>query len=67
MKININESERIAEVWLTNSEKYNPILQEILKPLYKDYKEKKYKIALFYSGKGDLIDNTAGLLLHNKR
>ena len=67
MEININKSDRIAEVWLTNAEKQNPFTQIALKPLFDEYKAKKYTPAVFYSGNEDLKTNTSYLLINNKR
>ena len=67
MEININNPDRIAEVWLTNAEKQNPFTQIALKQLFEEYKAKKYTTAVFCSGKGDLKANTAHLLMNNKR
>lgn len=45
----------------------NDLLQGRLKPLYKKYKEKKYTVAVYYSGKDDLSELTRDLLIYNKR
>ena len=67
MEVNFNHTDRIAEVWLTNAEQQNPQTQIALKSLAKEYKAKRYTVAVFRSGKGDLEGATAGLLLHNKK
>jgi hypothetical protein len=56
----------VVEIWLTNSQKQIPELQNSLKSIFADYKAKKYKTAVFYSGNGELTGNTASLLLRNK-
>jgi len=66
MEICVKDSDKIVEVWLTNDEKSNTVLRQSLQPLYDEYRQKKYKVAVFQSGHGDLLDNTTGLLLHNK-
>ena len=66
MEINVRDDDRIVEVWLTNREKTNERLRMSLQPLFDEYKDKKYKVALLQSGNGDLADYTAGLLLHNR-
>ena len=53
--------------WLTNAEKIDPVLREELKEIYAKYKTKKYMVAVFESGKGDLYENTRDLLLFNRR
>jgi len=66
MEMNIRDDERIVEIWLTNREKTNEKLKDLLKPVYDKYREMKYKVAVFQSGSRDLTDSTAGLLLHNR-
>jgi len=66
IKINVRDDDRIVEVWLTNGEKANERLKVSLQPLYDEYKQRKYKVAVFQSGNNDLADCTAGLLLHNR-
>ena len=66
MEMNIRDNERIVEIWLTNSEKTNEKLKKSLQPIFDEYKQKKYKVAVFQSGSRDLADSTAGLLLHNR-
>ena len=50
MEINVRDSSKIVEVWLTREEKRDARLQERLKPLYREYKEKKFLVAVFESG-----------------
>ena len=65
MQIHINDANRIAEVWLTNADQQDPSIQDALKPFFKEYKAKKYTVAVFKSGTGDLYNNTESLILHN--
>jgi hypothetical protein len=65
MQIHINDATRIAEVWLTNADQQNPNTQIALKPFFEEYKAKKYTVAVFKSGAGDLYKNTESLILHN--
>lgn len=67
MEINARDDVRILEVWLTQEEKQNPALRELLKPLYREYKEKKYLVAVFESGSRDLWEETGALLRFNRR
>lgn len=67
MEINVHDDRKIVEIWLTNAEKRDTDLRERLKPLYREYKEKKYLVAVFESGDGDLYENTSALLLSNRR
>ena len=67
MEINIHDEKKMVEVWLTRAEKQDEALQQELKPLYAQYKKKKYMVAVFESGEQDLYQNTLALLSYNKR
>ena len=66
MKININDSDKIVEIWLTQEEKADAALRASLKPIYSIYKKKKYTVAVFESGDKSLFEYTKDLLLHNR-
>ena len=66
MEMNVRDDQKLVEIWLTNAEKIDPVLQEGLKEIYAKYKTKKYMVAVFESGKGDLYENTRDLLLFNR-
>ena len=67
MEINIHDDKKMVEVWLTRAEKQDEALQQELKPLYAQYKKKKYMVAVFESGEQDLYQNTLAMLSYNKR
>ena len=67
MEINVRDKSKIVEIWLTNAEKRNTELREQLKPLYKEYKAKKYLVAVFESGERDLGDAASDLLCYNRK
>ena len=67
MEICVKDDKRIVEIWLTNAEKENIQLRDLLKPLCKKYHDRKYSVAVFISGKGDLFEGTLDLLVHNKQ
>ena len=67
MKINVNDDKQIVEIWLTNSEKNDAALREGLKKIFREYKRKKYLVAVFESGSRDLYQDTLSLLIYNKR
>ena len=67
MEMNVRDDQKIVEIWLTNAEKVDPVLWEGLKEIYAKYKVKKYMVAVFESGRGDLYENTRDLLLYNRR
>ena len=54
MEMNVRDDQKLVEIWLTNAEKIDPVLREGLKEIYAKYKTKKYMVAVFESGKGDL-------------
>ena len=58
MEIHVRDGSKLVEVWLTNSEKRDAELRERLKPLYREYKEKDYLVAVFESGTQDLTELT---------
>ena len=66
MEMNVRDDQKLVEIWLTNAEKIDPVLREGLKEIYAKYKTKKYMVAVFESGKGDLYENTRDLLLYNR-
>ena len=67
MEINVRDDRKIVEVWLTNEEQQDQALREKLKPLYRQYEAKKYKVAVFLSGSRDLAEETGALLRYNKK
>lgn len=67
LEINVNESSKIIEIWLTNAEKQDQELHEKLKPLYQEFEAKKFLVAVFESGQRDLAEATSDLLCYNRR
>ena len=67
MEINMNHDKKLVTVWLTNSEKSDPQIKRELQQIYDTYKKKKFLVAVFESGSGDLYENTRDLLLFNRR
>lgn len=67
MEMNVRDDRKLVEIWLTNAEKIDPVLRAGLKEIYAKYKARKYMVAVFESGKGDLYENTRDLLLYNRR
>lgn len=65
MQIYTDDQFKLVEIWLSKKERDDAELQEKLKPLYQDCKSKKYRVAVFESGDGDLLDNTRTLLCYN--
>ena len=67
MEVNVRKDKKVVDIWLTNSEKRDMELRERLKPLYQEYKEKDYLVAVFESGAQDLTELTSGLLCDHRR
>lgn len=65
--MNINEQSKIVELWLTRTERDDPALRESLRPIYQQYKNQKYLVAVFLSGEEELYQQTRDLLLYNRR
>ena len=67
MEINVRDNSKIVEVWLTREEKQDNHLRERLKPLYQEYRAKKYLVAVFESGEQNLEELTGSLLGYNRK
>ncbi len=67
MELSINDERRTVEVWLSNEEKSDSAVRQRLKPLYAEYGEKKYTVAVFMSGSQDLYSLTSDLLCYNRK
>ena len=67
MRMEIRDESKIVELWLTREEKDDLAFWESLKPIYQEYKEQKYVVAVFLSGEEDLYQQTRDLLLYNRR
>ena len=63
----MRDDRHLVEVWLSNAEKKDTSLCDGLKRLYAEYRKKKYLIAVFESGEGDLYQSTLELLSYNKK
>ncbi|MFI3254618.1 MAG: hypothetical protein R3Y63_09820 [Eubacteriales bacterium] len=67
MEKEIHDKQKLVAYWLTREESTDPKLEEQIKEEAKIYKEKKYKVAVFHSGKEPLYDHALALLKHNLR
>lgn len=67
MRMEIREQNKIVELWLTREERDDSAFRESLKPIYQQYKDQKYLVAVFLSGEEDLYQQTRDLLLYNRR
>ena len=67
MRMEIRDESKTVELWLTREEKDDLAFWESLKPMYQEYKEQKYLVAVFLSGEEELYQQTRDLLLYNRR
>lgn len=67
MEIIQDDAKKLVQVWLTRQEGENSAVQERLQPMYAQWKQQKYMVAVFHSGQEDLKENTLALLAYNKR
>lgn len=67
MEMNINEESRTVEVWLNVGEAQDPVLKERLRSLYQIFAAQKYLVAVFRSGRHDLVQATSDLLCYNRK
>lgn len=65
IELNIHDDQKYVSVWLTKAESTDSALRESLKSLYSEYKQKKYRVVVFESSRGDLPTLTRDLLKHN--
>ena len=57
MEMYVDHQLHLVSIWLPNDEKDVTILE----PVYRKYKGTPYRVAVFRSGKGNLLTNTAAI------
>ena len=67
MEVRVHEDMKLVEVWLTRQEQTDAEIREQLRQMYQDYKSRKYMVAQFHSGGGDLYAFTRDLLIFNRK
>lgn len=67
MKVNVNQKQKVVEVWLTNQDQSDEALQCQLPPLFHKFKALGYLVAVYRSGKEDLYRQTSELLCYNRK
>lgn len=67
MQLEVNDEFRFVSIWLTNEEEMerDQYIQELQEQI-DDYRARKYKFVVYYSGTGNLLQLTGDLLSHNK-
>ena len=66
MELEIKDKQKRVNIWLTHAESQDPVFMESLKPIYKEYKARKYLVAVFASGTENLKSLTCDLLRYNR-
>lgn len=61
----VHDDMKLVEIWLTKAESDDDVFRRKLEPIFAEYKKKKYRVAVFSSGKGDMLELTKDLLKHN--
>ena len=67
MEIIQDDAKKLVQVWLSQKESRDEALQNRLKPMYAQWKQQKYTVAVFRSGNEDLKESTLALLAYNKK
>ena len=67
MKVEVLNEKKLVCVWLSHKDQHDPSLHERLKPLYQEYKQKKYLVSVFFSGHEDIEELTRDLLQYNRK
>ncbi len=67
MRIDVKDERKIVSIWLSSEEKNDPAIKQSLKSIYKEFKEKKYTVAVFKSGDRDLAEYTSDLVCYNRK
>lgn len=55
------------QMWLSQKENRDETPQSRLKPMYAQWKQQKYMVAVFRSGKENLKESTLALLAYSKK
>ena len=66
MELEVRDKEKRVNIWLTHAESQDTEFLESLKPIYREYKAKKYLVGVFASGTEDLKGLTCDLLRYNR-
>lgn len=66
LQIDVFDNQKIVAVWLTKAERNDERVREKLRELRAEYKAKKYTVAEYQSGDGDLHTSIYELLRYNK-
>ena len=67
MQIDVLDDKKIVAVWLTRAEDANETVRARIDGLCREYKPRKYQVAVYKSGREDLHTSVLDLLAYNKR
>ena len=67
MEINPHKESKLVDIWLSHEDQSSQDIQERLQNIYRRCLEEKYTVAVFYSGRQDLAEETGALLRYNRR
>ena len=60
----VHDDMKLVEIWLTKAESDDDVFRRKLESIFAEYKKKKYRVVVFSSGKGDMLELTKDLLKH---
>lgn len=67
LQIDVLDDKKIVAVWLTRAEDANETVRARIDGLCREYKPRKYQVAVYKSGREDLHTSVLDLLAYNKR
>ena len=67
LQIDVLDNKKIVAVWLTRAEDANEAVRARIEGLCREYKPRKYQVAVYKSGREDLHTSVLDLLAYNKR
>lgn len=67
MELEVYDTKKVVCVWLTHADQEDSAIQDQLKSLYLKYKQQKYCVAVFHSGREDLEGLMRDLLQYNRK
>ncbi|MBQ6569354.1 MAG: hypothetical protein IJL87_03770 [Clostridia bacterium] len=67
MQNDVHDDKKLVCVWLTGKESADSKTSEKLLPLFAKYKQKKYTVAVYHSGRQELSELTSALLRYNRK
>lgn len=67
LQIDVLDDKKIVAVWLTRAEDANEAVRARIDVLCREYKPRKYQVAVYKSGREDLHTSVLDLLAYNKR